>query len=175
MSGRLLASNKVAIVGYGQSQVERHSDQTLGALAVETARACIADAGLRPEQIDGYVSSSLLPSAGSHAAVDGVNFVTANWLAEHMGGHATYVTGFQGLGQIPGIVSMAVNAVSSGAADYVLVQRALNNPTRGQLPRQRHDGDQRIAAVDRPAGLLRAAGDDRSELQRVPPALRSDP
>jgi acetyl-CoA acetyltransferase len=131
MSGRLLASNKVAIVGYGQSKVERHSEQTLGALAVETARACIADAGLRPEQVDGYVSSSLLPSAGSHGAVDGVNFVTATWLAEHMGGHATYAAGFQGLGQIPGIVSMAVNAISSGAADYVVVQRALNNPTRG--------------------------------------------
>ena len=128
MSGRLLASNKVAIVGYGQSMVERHSDETLGALAVKTARACIADAGLSPEEIDGYVSSSLFPSAGAHAAIDGVSLVTANWLAEHMGGHATYVSGFQGFGQIPGIVSMAVNAISSGAADYVLVQRALHSP-----------------------------------------------
>jgi acetyl-CoA acetyltransferase len=45
-----------------------------------------------------------------------------------MGGHATYVSSFQGMGQIPGIVSMAVNALASGAADYVLVQRALHNP-----------------------------------------------
>ena len=39
-----------------------------------------------------------------------------------------YVAGFQGFGQIPGSVAMAVNAVASGAADYVLVHRALHNP-----------------------------------------------
>jgi len=68
MSGRFSASNKVAIAGYAQSPIARHAPQTLGALAVDTARAAIADAGLRVEDIDGFVGSSLLPSAGGHRA-----------------------------------------------------------------------------------------------------------
>ena len=36
----------VAIAGYAQSPIVRHADRTLGAIAVDTARAAIADAGL---------------------------------------------------------------------------------------------------------------------------------
>ena len=39
-----------------------------------------------------------------------------------------YVAGFDGIGQLSGSVGMAVNALISGAADYVLVHRALHNP-----------------------------------------------
>ena len=56
--------NKVAIAGYAHSRVERHAGQTLGALAVETARAAIADAGLQVADVDGFVGSTLLPTAG---------------------------------------------------------------------------------------------------------------
>jgi acetyl-CoA acetyltransferase len=127
VSRRFSASNKVAIVGYAQSPVQRHADQPLGALTVDTARAAITDAGL--EQVDGFVTASLFPTAGSHAAQDGISLVTANWLAEHLGVCPRYAASFQGLGQLPGAVAMAVNAVYSGAADYVLVHRALHNPT----------------------------------------------
>ena len=120
MSGRFAASNKVAIVGYAHSQVLRHADRTLGVQAVETARAAIADAGLHLEQIDGFVSSSLLPSAGGQAAEDGVSTVSSAWLAQHLGAEPRYVAGFDGIGQITGSVGIAVNAVASGAADYVL-------------------------------------------------------
>ncbi len=113
-------------MGYAHSQVERHSDQVLGALAVDTARRAVADAGL--EAVDGFVTGSLFPTAGSHAVEDGVSLVSANWLAEHLGVNPRYAAGFQGFGQIPGSVAMAVNAVASGAADYVLLHRALHNP-----------------------------------------------
>jgi acetyl-CoA acetyltransferase len=125
---RFSASNRVAIVGYAQSPLVRHAEQSLGALTVETARAAIADAGLSVDQVDGFVTASLFPTAGAHAAEDGVSLVTANWLAEHLGVNPRYAAGFQGFGQLPGSVSMAVNAVASGAADYVLVHRALHNP-----------------------------------------------
>jgi acetyl-CoA acetyltransferase len=124
----MASSNRVAVVGYAQSQVERHADSTLGALAVDTARQAIADAGLVPKDVDGFVTASLFPSAGAHAAVDGVSLVSANWLAAHLGVDPAYAAGFQGFGQLPGAVSLAVNAVVSGAADYVLVHRALHNP-----------------------------------------------
>lgn len=128
MSARFAASNKVAIVGYGHSPVCRRAERPLGALALDTARAAIADAGLRLDQIDGFVSSSLLPSAGGQAADDGVSTVSSAWLAENLGAAPRYVAGFDGIGQIPGSVGIAVNAIASGAADYVLLHRALHNP-----------------------------------------------
>jgi acetyl-CoA acetyltransferase len=128
VSGRFAASNKVAIVGYAHSQVGRRAGRPLGAIAVETARAAIADAGLRLEQVDGFVSSSMLPSAGGQGGEDGVSIVSSPWLAEHLGATPRYVAGFDGIGQIAGSVAMAVNAVAGGAADYVLFHRALHNP-----------------------------------------------
>jgi acetyl-CoA acetyltransferase len=128
VSRRFTAANKVAIVGYAHSPVQRHAERPLGVQAVETARAAIADAGLVTEQVDGFVSSSLLPTAGGQVAQDGVSIVSSAWLAQHLGADPRYVAGFDGIGQIPGSVSLAVNAVASGAADYVLLHRALHNP-----------------------------------------------
>ncbi|WP_216915835.1 thiolase family protein [Nocardia noduli] len=128
MSPRFLASREVAIVGYGHSTVVRHAGRPLGALAVDVARAAISDAGLRTKDIDGFVTAGLFPTAGAHTIEDGVSTVSANWLAEHLGISPRYISGFQGIGQIPGTVALAVNAIASGAADYVLVHRALHNP-----------------------------------------------
>jgi len=119
---------EVAIVGYAQSAIERHAPLTLGALAVETAGRAIVDAGLNVADIDGFVTGALFPTAGAHAIEDGVSIVSANWLAEHLGTNPRYAAGFQGFGQIPGSVALAVNALTSGAADYVVVHRALHNP-----------------------------------------------
>jgi acetyl-CoA acetyltransferase len=128
VSARFAAGGKVAVVGYAHSPIRRHADRPLGAQAVDTARAAIADAGLRPEQVDGFVSSSLLPSAGGRGAEDGVSIVSSAWLAQHLGVNPRYVAGFEGIGQITGSVGIAVNAIAGGAADYVLLHRALHNP-----------------------------------------------
>ncbi|MCV7380954.1 peptide permease [Mycobacterium alsense] len=128
MSGRFAASNRVAIAGYAQSVIQRRAERPLGALAVDTAREAIADTGLRVDQIDGFVSSSLLPSARGQVTEDGVSTVSSAWLAQHLGVNPRYVAGFEGIGQITGSVGMAVNAVASGAADFVLLHRALHNP-----------------------------------------------
>jgi acetyl-CoA acetyltransferase len=128
VSGRFSARNQVAIVGYAHSTVTRTGTRPLGVSAVETARQAIADAGLALEQVDGFVSSALFPTSGAHAVEDGVSTVTSTWLSEQLGARTSYVSGFQGIGQIPGSVSMAVNAVASGAADHVLLHRALHNP-----------------------------------------------
>jgi acetyl-CoA acetyltransferase len=128
VSGRMASSNQVAVVGYAQSQLARHTSPTLGALAVETARRAVADAGLSARDVDGFATASLFPTAGAHADIDGVSLVSANWLAAHLGVNPRYAAGFQGFGQLPGAVALAVNAVVSGAAHYVLVHRALHNP-----------------------------------------------
>jgi len=126
------ARSEVAIVGYAQSAIRRHADVPLGALAIDTALAAIADAGLTPDAIDGFTTGSLLPTSGGHAIVDGVSVVTSNWLAEHLGTNPRFCAGFQGFGQIPGAMMLAVNALATGAADYVLLHRALHNPPRGR-------------------------------------------
>lgn len=128
MSKRFAASDQVAIVGYSQSPVARHAARPLGAIALDTARGAIADAGLDVAQIDGFTTGALFPTAGAHSIEDGVSIVTANWMAEHLGVNPRWASGFQGYGQIPGTVELAVNAVASGAADHVLMHRALHNP-----------------------------------------------
>ncbi|EFC82276.1 thiolase family protein [Parafrankia sp. EUN1f] len=128
MSRRFAARGQVAIVGYAHSDVWRHAPRPLGALAVDTAREAIADAGLKPDDVDGFVTAPLFPTAGAHAVEDGVSTVTAQWLAEHLGVTPAYTSGFSGIGQLPGALGLAVGALSSGAADYVLLHRALHNP-----------------------------------------------
>jgi len=120
--------NKVAIVGCAHSTIERRASRPLGAIAVDTARDAIADAGLTVGDIDGFVASALLPSAAGHQPVDGVSIVTPAWLARSLGAAPRYVAGFDGIGQVSGSVGLAVNALISGAANYVVVHRALHNP-----------------------------------------------
>ena len=103
VSGRMASSNQVAIVGYAQSpKCSGTPTRRSARLTVETARRAIADAGLTVADVDGFVTASLFPSAGAHAAVDGVSLVSANWLAEHLGVNPSYAAGFQGFGQTAG-------------------------------------------------------------------------
>ncbi|WP_216893495.1 thiolase family protein [Nocardia alni] len=141
MSGRFPGGGRVAIAGFAHSAVQRRLDRSLGAITVEVARAAIADAGLAPEMIDGFVTSALFPTAGTHAVQDGISTVTANWLADRIGADPRYVASFQGVGQIPGSVALAVNAIAAGAADYVVLHRALHNPRGGY-----HDNSMTTAA-----------------------------
>jgi len=129
---RFAAQNQVAIAGYAQSPIVRHAGQSLGAIATEVARAAITDAGLRVADVDGFTTGSLLPTAGGQTSIDGISIVTSNWLAESLGVNPRFCAGFQGYGQIPGSVSMAVNAIASGAAEVVVLHRALHNPRRGR-------------------------------------------
>lgn len=128
MSSRSSRRNQVAIVGFAQSPVARRGELWLGALAVDTARRAIADAGLPVGAIDGFTTGSVLPSTGGHTNRDGRDIVTANWLAEALGVFPRWSSGFQGYGQLPGSVILASQAILSGSADYVVVHRALSNP-----------------------------------------------
>jgi len=132
MSGTFAARNKVAIVGYAHSKAVRRPTEPLGVTALRTARDAIADAGLRPEHIDGFVAAPLMPTSGGHEALEGISTVSPAWLAQHLGIEPAYAVGFQGHGQITGSLTLAVNAVASGAADYVLLHRALHNPPVGK-------------------------------------------
>jgi len=122
------ASGKVAIVGYAHSPIARRCDVTLGTLTLRTVLEAIADAGLARDQIDGYTTGALFPSSSGLALRDGVEIVTADWVAEHLGVQPRWLNGFQGIGQICGSVALATDAIASGAADYVVLHRAMYNP-----------------------------------------------
>ncbi len=128
MSRVFKARNQVALVGYAHSPAVRRATRPLGVTAIETAKAAIADAGLTVGQIDGFVSAPLLPASGEHKAQDGISIVSSHWLAQHIGADPAYAVGFQGIGQLIGSLTLAVNAIASGAADYILFHRALHNP-----------------------------------------------
>lgn len=128
MTGRFKARNQVAIVGFGQSGVFRHADVPLGSLAIEAADKAIGDAGLTRARIDGLSTFPLLPASTAHPNVDGQDIVTTGYIAQHLGIRPRWYNNYQGGGQIGSSVIMAVNAIATGAADYVLVHRALHNP-----------------------------------------------
>jgi acetyl-CoA acetyltransferase len=124
----LSAGRPVAIAGYGQTPVVRHADAALGVLAARAVRAAAADAALELSDVDGFVTVAGMPSLGSHQSEDGVSFVSAEWLVAHLGTHPRYVQNIQGATQFAGAVANAVNAIACGAAENVVVYRALHNP-----------------------------------------------
>jgi acetyl-CoA acetyltransferase len=139
---RFAARGKVAIAGYAHSPIVRHTGVSLGALTVDTCLHAIADAGLTKDQIDGFTTGALFPSSGARALVDGVHIVSAAWLVERLRVQPRWICEFQGIGQLPGAVILATEAIASGAADYVVVHRAMFNPAGGyhENPMTRAEG-----------------------------------
>ena len=142
-AGRFAAGGQVAVVGYAHSPIRRTIDEPLGALTIETCRQAVADAGLTMDQIDGFTTGAIFPSSGGRALVDGVHIVTADWLVEELGIRPRWLCGFQGVGQVPGAVILATTAIATGAADYVIVHRAMFNP-----PGSYHENPMTEAAGD---------------------------
>lgn len=128
MTPRFHATGKVAVVGYAHSPIVRRSEVSLGALTLRTVLEAVADAGLTRTDIDGFTTGALFPSAAGLEARDGIELVTAGWVAEQLKVQPRWLNGFQGMGQICGSVALATDAIASGAADYVVVHRAMYNP-----------------------------------------------
>lgn len=129
MNARFHGRNQVAIIGYAQSPVLRSAMESLGQLTITTALSAIKDAGLHVAQIDGFTTGSLLPAYGDTSVVDGRDIVSGQWLAERLSIHPRWSCDFSGYGQLPGSVILAVEALLSGSAEYVLLHRSLSNPT----------------------------------------------
>ena len=128
MKTRFSSRCDIALVGFAQSPVYRRAPMSLGALTLDTCVRAIEDAGLQRSQIDGLSTGPLLPAASDHTNIDGVDIVTSNFVAEHMGIRPRWYNNFQGIGQINSSVIQATNALAAGGADYVLLHRSLRNP-----------------------------------------------
>jgi acetyl-CoA acetyltransferase len=126
LSDQLRYRNKVAIVGIGITRTVRHSDVTVGNLAVQASGTAIRDSGLTRGHIDGIACGTSLPAYGSSRVMrQGVDFVDCTFLADHMELNPSW---FLDDFAFPPAFLYAVQAVASGAAKYVLVNRTLHNP-----------------------------------------------
>ena len=150
------------ISGIGQSEVGRRVEKGVMALTLDAALEAIADAGLRPADIDGVVSwpgavsraEGLAPSSpgssgpGPHAVIDALRL------------HPTW---YYGGPETPGMFAAVIHAcmaVATGMCRHVLVYRALNEATVWRTVtdrvehrrRRRHRGDAVDAALRRVLG-----------------------
>jgi acetyl-CoA acetyltransferase len=122
-----LRQGATAIAGIGQTEFSKNSGRSELQLASEAVRAALADAGLRPTDVDGIVTMTVDPN-DELALMRSVGIEEVRWTSR---------TPFGGGGS-SALVEHAAAAVLSGAADVVVIYRAFNerSETRFGQPTQ---------------------------------------
>lgn len=110
-----IAAGTTAIAGIGQTEFSKNSGRSELQLAAEAVRAAIADAGLRPADIDGLVTFTI-DANDELQLIRSVGIEALTWTSR---------TPFGG-GGASATVQHAAAAVASGAASAVVVYRAFN-------------------------------------------------
>ncbi|WP_054815010.1 thiolase family protein [Nocardia arizonensis] len=141
-----------AITGVGISRIGRRTGIPGSELTLEAARAAIADAGLRPSDIDGLATLGDTPP---RAVVEALGLEV-----RYKGG------GFETGGLLSPVMSAAV-AVGEGRARHVLIYRTVAMMGGTVDPRPKSDsGDNAAGGVgDKPRGA--ANGDARAQAMRT--------
>jgi len=115
LSERNRLVDAAAIVGIGATEFSKDSGRSELRLACEAVDAAIADAGLRPDQIDGLVTFTM-DTNPEIALARSLGMGELSFFSRiHYGGGAACAT-----------VQQAVLAVAAGVADHVVCYRAFN-------------------------------------------------
>lgn len=113
--------NRAVIVGVGESDIGRLPHMTGLGLNAQAAQRALADAGLRPQQIDGLLTAYSFTEP---------YFMLGSVLAEYLGLSPRYGASIVVGGASPAVMlHHAAQAVNMGAADYVLVCAGENRAT----------------------------------------------
>jgi acetyl-CoA acetyltransferase len=108
-------SRKAAIVGIGATEFSKDSGRSELQLAAEAVLAAVADAGLRPSDVDGLTTFTMETNSEIHVArVTGIGDLTFFSKIGYGGGAACAT------------VQQAAMAVATGVADVVVCYRAFN-------------------------------------------------
>lgn len=164
-----------AIAGVGFSKLSRNSGRSVQDLALDACRGAIEDAGLATHQVDGVMSYSFNnDSAPTQAIATGLGMHDVGWtLDSALGGQAPCY-----------LVLAAAQAIASGAANAVVIYRALNGRSGARVGVARLPGaaaEQRYAigfdAYAQNIALwgrryLIETGQDADDLGHVPVAQR---
>ncbi len=131
---------KVALVGRGHSPTDRRwdgvsMDKTLGAYEIIAAKAAMEDAGIKPDEVDGIITSAGgQPNGGPfgdlwaprpyfappYDSEDGLTSVTPEWLAREMGLKNVRFTYSRG-GTLWHLMGLAAQMVGDGRCSVCLV------------------------------------------------------
>ena len=108
-------AGKAALVGIGQTEFSKESGRSEMQLACEAVKAAIADAGLKPSDVDGMVTFTVDENEEIEVARNvGIKDLTFFTRVPHGGGAAA------------GTVLQAAMAVATGVAEVVVCYRAFN-------------------------------------------------
>ena len=119
-------SRRVVIAGVALSEVGRVDNQTPYALLAQASRRALADAGIAPDEIDGFGSTGL----GTMAPIDVAEYmgIRPAWIDSTAVGGASWEV----------MAAHAADAISAGHANvvllaYVLVAKPFSTFSRNQL------------------------------------------
>ncbi|MGL3150179.1 thiolase C-terminal domain-containing protein [Microbacterium sp. A196] len=107
--------DKYCIVGVGETEYTKNSGRTTRALGTEAIRNALADAGLRPEDVDGMMSYSDRDSTASTAMALDLG-IQLNFYMDCQGGGSS----------TEALVGLAMGAIEAGMAHTIVIFRAMN-------------------------------------------------
>ena len=112
-------TDKYCIVGVGETIHSRNSGKTQLGMACEAVNNAIADAGLRPEEIDGMTSYNVMGDS-----------TTSNHIATALGIRLNYSVDVHGGGSSGEmLVANAIGLIEAGYAKTIVVWRSMNGRT----------------------------------------------
>jgi acetyl-CoA acetyltransferase len=111
--------DRYAITGVGETGYVRGSGRTTRALATSAIRDAMADAGLRPGEVDGMLSYSLLDAAQCPEVASDLGIRLDFYMDVWGGGSSTEA-----------LVGIAIGAIEAGMCRTVVIYRAMNGYSR---------------------------------------------
>jgi acetyl-CoA acetyltransferase len=110
--------DKYCIVGVGETEYSKSSGRTTRAMAVEAIGKALADAGLRPTDVDGMMSYQNNDST------------PANWVAADLGIRLNFYMDVVGGGSsTEALIGLAMGAIEAGMCQAVAIYRSMNGYT----------------------------------------------
>jgi acetyl-CoA acetyltransferase len=117
------SSHRTAVAGVGYTPISASSGQSIARLAVEASLRAVADAGVRPEDVDGVVTFGLGDTVKAMSVAHELGSVAPRWTVDlHGGGNLACAA-----------VAEAAAAVQAGLAQTVVVYRAANGRSGRRL------------------------------------------